>query len=224
MSSAANPQHNEPPTRDEGPRAAWLYLRLACYALFGPVWARFRPRSHALLHWMDSRAGHMYLLLNAGLYGYAALAFLASIPGLTAGRTGLAAMDDDLLHAAWGLCALAVCLSQIAALWSVRVHRYEWAIWRLSAILTTMWATAYWAIVILVSFAAHSYGGILIWGWVVGIHLIMVRNHPVPQEVPASETPRVAHLSPREEANLLTRLHQFADNDEPAGEHTRERQ
>lgn len=211
----------QPPTQQEGVRAAWRYFRLACHALVAPLWERYGPRLDAMLRWMDARAGHMYLLLCAGLYGYAALAFLVSIPGLAAGRSGLPFVDEPLMHALWGLAALTVCLSQVGALVGARLKRHEWTIWRTSAVLTAMWAMAYQIVVVLVSFEVHSYGGILVWGFIVGIHLIMVRNHPVPQEaalaVPETHT---HHLSPEAEADLLTRMHHFADADADTGEST----
>lgn len=211
----------QPPTL-EGPRAAWIYARLAASALYTPLLARYGLRLDSLLRWMDAHAGHMYLLLNAGLYGYAALAFLARIPGLTAGRSGLSIVDHPFAHAAWGVSVLLVCLSQLAALASVRIQRYEWAAWRISAVITAMWATAYWVVIWLVSFQYHSYSGVLLWGWVVGIHLLFVRNHPVPLEVAAIATtvdhvhthaPSAHHFSPHEEAALLDRLQQVADDD-----------
>lgn len=212
----------QPPTAD-GPRVAWMYFRLALRALFAPVLVplamRIGPQSDRFLRWLETHQiapAEIYLLLNAGLYGYAALAFLARIPGLTAGRTGLAVVDDPLMHALWGVAVLIVCLSQLAALVSAHLRRMEWTVWRISAVLTAMWAMAYWIVVILVSFEVHSYGGILIWGWVVGIHLLFVRNHPAPLD--AARTPSAHqqrhHLSPQEEAELLTRLHTFAEDDD----------
>lgn len=210
-----------------GPRAAMQHLRLALIALFlplgrllrtwlTPLWRVIEPPLSWFLAWMDSHAGQMYLLLNAGLYGYAAVAFLLRVPGLTAGRTGLWFVDDPLWHLAWGVTVLVVSLSQLGALASVyldKLRRLEWASWRFSAVLTAMWATAYWWVVILVSFEVHQYGSILIWGWVVGIHLLFIRNHPVPLEAALAATAE-RHLTPQEETALLGRLQRMASDDE----------
>src|SRR5260221_20279 len=115
-----------------GPRASWRYLRLALSALLRPALAQLPPLPAAM---------RGDLLLCLGLYGYVSISFLLRIPGVSSGHFGIELVDQPLLHALWGITCLVVCLSQLAAL-----VVSGWPIRRFSAIITAMWAVAFWGV------------------------------------------------------------------------------
>ena len=84
---------------DQGPRAAWGYLKLAMRALLGGY--RLPDMSGA---------SRTYLLTMFGLYGYFAFTFFVHIPGFGGGHIGVPLVDEPVLHACWGLAMASVSL------------------------------------------------------------------------------------------------------------------
>lgn len=217
---------NEDTSRDTGIRAAWRYLCLAALAL-APAWAT-RPRLHGSLpplppmpswvgRWVNppavSLATRLYLAFNVVLYGVVAVAFLLNVPGLhVATHTGLIAVDLPLLHLLWGLGALFVSLSQIAALLSSR-----WSVWQVCAVATAVWASAFAVIECYAGLRAHSYGGVLVWFWIVGVHFLFISHQLVPHArvdgYEAEQQPEQSegqHHTLAEESALIAELERIA--------------
>ena len=214
---------------ETGIRVAWRYLCLAAQALRPAWWLSWARRPNppnlppritgALARWVNppavSMATRLYLCYNVVLYGVVAVAFLLNVPGLHVSRhTGFVAMDVPLLHLLWGLGALFVSLSQIAALLSSR-----WSVWQVCAVATATWASAFAVIEFYAGIVNHSYGGFFIWFWVVGVHFLFISHQLVPhartddieQDEPAGQ-----HHTPEEEAALIAELERIAELPTPS--------
>lgn len=207
--------------RDTGIRAAWRYLQLAAQALL-PAWAtrsnlpNLPPRlAGGLARWVDppavSLATRLYLLFNVVLYGVVAVAFLLDVQGLhVAAHTGLVAVDIPFLHLLWGVGALFVSLSQLAALLSSR-----WSVWQVCAVSTATWASAFAVIEFYAGVVSHSYGGFLIWFWVVGVHFLFISHQLVPHPRTEDASTHEPHHTPEEEATLIAELERIANTPAP---------
>lgn len=205
---------------DGGVRAAGRYLRLAARALLHPALRRFAQYTHllqmsrlpAFSH--VSRATATYLLCNVILYSTAGAAFLLPVPGIHIRHTGMAVVDIPALHVLWGVTALVVCASQVAALLSNR-----WAIWQVCAVSTAVWASAWAVVTVLMAHLAGNYGGAVVWLWIVVIHFLFISNQLTPY-APHGGTDgdgdgSEAHHTPEEEAALLAELARVANEPPP---------